>query len=228
VILVRDPDTADVGRNAHRLRADAARNRERTLEAAAEVFAERGLGATLNDVAHHAGLGIGTVYRRFPNKEALIEALFENKVSEAVALATEALAHPNAWDGVVTFLERMLQIQVLNKGFRDVLLHGPQGEDLAANFRSRITPPVTQLIGRCQAEGSLRADFVVEDVSMLIIMIGSVADYTRDDDPELWRRYLTLFVDGLATLRSSVSPLGAVPTAGVVAHAMGRLRKGPS
>jgi AcrR family transcriptional regulator len=93
--LVSDPDTSQVGRNARRLRADAARNRERTLEAAAEVFAERGLGATLNDVAHHAGLGVGTVYRRFPNKEALIDALFENKVTEAVALATEANSHPN-------------------------------------------------------------------------------------------------------------------------------------
>jgi hypothetical protein len=112
---------------------------------------------------------------------------------------------------------------VLNKGLRDVLLHGPQGEDLAANFRSRLTPPVTELIGRCQAEGTLRADFAPEDVPMLIIMIGSVADYTRDDDPELWRRYLALFIDGLATSRSSVSLLGEAPTAGVVAQAMGRL-----
>jgi AcrR family transcriptional regulator len=224
VISASDPDIVHVGRTAHRLRADAARNRERTLEAAAEVFAERGLGATLNDVAHHAGLGIGTVYRRFPNKETLIEAVFENKVGEAVALATEAIGYPNAWDGWVTFLERMLQIQVLNKGLRDVLLQGPQGENLAANFRSRITPLVTQLIRRCQAEGSLRPDFVAEDVLMLIIMIGSVADYTRDD-PDLWRRYLTLFIDGLVTSRSSVSPLGAAPTAKMIAHAMARLHK---
>jgi len=222
--LVSDPDTTHAGRNAHRLRADAARNRERTLEAAAEVFAEQGLGATLNDVAHHAGLGIGTVYRRFPNKEALIEALFENKVGEAVALATEAIGHPNAWDGWVTFLERMLHTQVCNKGLRDVLLHGPQGEDLAANFNRRMTPLVSELIGRCQAEGSLRADFVAYDVPMLIAMIGAVADYTRDTDPQLWRRYFALFVDGLATSRSSVSPLGAAPTARVVRQVMGRLR----
>jgi AcrR family transcriptional regulator len=187
------------------------------------VFAERGLGATLNDVAHHAGLGIGTVYRRFPNKEALIEALFENKVGEVVALATEAVGHPNAWDGWVTFLERMLHMQVRNKGLRDVLLRAPQGEDLAASFRSRITPLVAQLIARCQAEGTLRADFVVEDVPMLIIMIGSVADYTRDDSPELWRRYLALLVDGLVASRSSVSFLGEAPTEGVAAQVMGRL-----
>ena len=220
-----DPDNSDVGQNAPRLRADAARNRERTLEAAAEVFAERGLGATLNDVAHHAGLGIGTVYRRFPNKEALIEALFEDKIGEAAALATEALAHPNAWDGWVTFLERLLQAQARNKGLRDVLLRGPQGEDLAANFRSRMTPLVAELIGRCQAEGSLRADFVSDDVPMLITMIGAVADYTRDSHPQLWRRYLTLFIDGLATSRSSASPLGAAPNARVVTQVMGRRRR---
>ena len=70
--MANDPDTAHAGQSRRRLRADAARNRERTLEAAAELFAERGMEATLNDVAHHAGLGIGTVYRRFPNKQALV------------------------------------------------------------------------------------------------------------------------------------------------------------
>ncbi len=219
------PDNSDLRQKTPRLRADAARNRERTLAAAAEVFAEQGLEATLNDVAHRAGLGIGTVYRRFHNKEALIEALFEDKVGEAAALATEALGNPNAWDGWITFLERLLQAQAGNKGLRDVLLHGPQGEALAANFRSRMTPLVATLIGRCQTEGSLRPDFVTDDVPMLIAMIGAVADYTRDTHPQLWRRYLTLFIDGLATSRSSPSPLEAAPNARVVTQVLGRLRR---
>ena len=219
-----DPDNRDAGPNAPRLRADAVRNRERTLEAAAEVFAEQGLEATLNDVAHRAGLGVGTVYRRFPNKEALIEALFENKVGEAAAFATEAIGHPTAWDGWVTFLERLLQAQARNKGLRDVLLHGPQGEALAASFRSRMTPLVDELIGRCQAEGSLRPDFVSDDVPMLIAMIGAVADYTRETHPQLWRRYLMLFIDGMATSRLSASPLGDAPNARMVAQVVRRRR----
>src|SRR5579884_684684 len=69
------------------LRKDAERNRRRILDAAAELFTERGLGVTLNDIAHHADVGVGTVYRRFPDKELLIDALFEERFAEFVALA---------------------------------------------------------------------------------------------------------------------------------------------
>jgi AcrR family transcriptional regulator len=68
------------------LRKDAERNRRRILDAARELFAERGLGVTLNDIAHHAGVGVGTVYRRFPDKSRLIEELFEQQIGELVAL----------------------------------------------------------------------------------------------------------------------------------------------
>src|SRR5215475_14728741 len=87
------------------LRRDAERNRQRILRAASEVFTTRGLQASLDDVAQHAGVGVGTVYRRFPDKESLVEALFEERIQAMAALAEKALAEPDAWTGLVSFLE---------------------------------------------------------------------------------------------------------------------------
>src|SRR4030081_3887646 len=93
------------------LRKDAERNRQRILEAARELFTQQGLGVTLNDIAHHAGCGVGTVYRRFPDKEQLIDALFEERVGELVARAEEALSDRDPWLGLIGFLEYGLQQQ---------------------------------------------------------------------------------------------------------------------
>src|ERR1700712_1247603 len=93
------------------LRRDAAENRDRLLTAARQLFAERGLGVTLNDIAHHAGVGVGTAYRRFANKEEVIDALFEQGLQQVAAVAREALDDPDAWHGLVSFLERTLDMQ---------------------------------------------------------------------------------------------------------------------
>src|SRR3954470_3515659 len=87
------------------LRRDAERNRRRILEAARRGFAERGLGITLDEIARLAGVGVGTVYRRFPNKELLIDALFEERIGEVVALARAAAGDEDAWRGLSRFLE---------------------------------------------------------------------------------------------------------------------------
>ena len=87
------------------LRRDAERNRQRILEAAREAFAHDGLSVTLDEIGRRAGVGVGTVYRRFPDKDQLIEALFEDRMNEFVALADECLGFEDAWDGLVHFLE---------------------------------------------------------------------------------------------------------------------------
>jgi AcrR family transcriptional regulator len=93
------------------LRRDAERNRERILQAAAELFTERGLDVTLNDIAHHAGVGVGTVYRRFPDKETLIDALFEVRLAQIVALAEAQSRVEDPWEALSGFLERALEMQ---------------------------------------------------------------------------------------------------------------------
>src|SRR3954452_19836161 len=107
------------------LRKDAARNRERLLAAADELFAQRGLDVTLNDIAHHAGVGVGTAYRRFANKEEVIDALFEQRLDQVAAVAAEAAEDPDAWRGLATFLERSLQMQLEDRGLTQ-LLNNPQ------------------------------------------------------------------------------------------------------
>ena len=98
------------GTGTRSLRKDAALNRERLLAAASELFAERGPGVTLNDIAHHAGVGVGTAYRRFANKAEIIDALFEDRLQEIARLATEALAKEDAWEAFVAFFEQALEL----------------------------------------------------------------------------------------------------------------------
>src|ERR1700722_5589931 len=86
------------------LRRDAARNRQRVLKAASEVFTERGLDVSLDEVARHAGVGVGTVYRRFRTKEDLVEALFVERIEAVAALAEDAAEAPDPWSGLASFL----------------------------------------------------------------------------------------------------------------------------
>ncbi|MGD0313070.1 MAG: helix-turn-helix domain-containing protein [Acidimicrobiales bacterium] len=202
------------------LRADAARNRERILTAAAEVFAERGLDATLDEIAHRAGVGVGTVYRRFPGKEELIEALFEQAVNELVDLAEAALAHEDSWDGLVWFLERAASMQATDRGLRDVVLHSGYGLERVAHARGCIVPIVTRLIERAQADGYLRPDLVPADVPIIELMVSTVATYTSGLAPDLWRRYLNIVLDGLATDRVHRTDLSAAPSHDIVEAAM--------
>ena len=111
------------------LRRDAERNRQLILRAAAEVFTSRGLQASLDDVAQHAGVGVGTVYRRFPDKEALVEALFEERIQAVVALAEKALAEPDSWAGLVSFLESACTELATDHGLREILMFATYGRD---------------------------------------------------------------------------------------------------
>src|SRR5881398_821309 len=104
------------------LRRDAERNRQRILQAAREVFAERGLGVTLDEIARWAGVGVGTVYRRFADKESLIDALFEDGIGEVVALAEDALDYEDSWAGFVHWFEGFVAMQAQDRGLKEVLL----------------------------------------------------------------------------------------------------------
>src|SRR3954452_871058 len=111
------------------LRADAERNRPRILAAAASVFAERGLEVSLDDIAHAAGVGVGTVYRRFPDKDALIDALFEVKIGDAVQLAKACHEIDDPWTGFVTFMRGMCAMNAKDRGFKEALLSRDRGRE---------------------------------------------------------------------------------------------------
>jgi AcrR family transcriptional regulator len=180
------------------LRADAERNRRLVLETAARVFAERGLGATLNDIAHEAGVGVGTVYRRFPDKRALIDALVDVKFSNLVDLARAAADAPTAGEGLRTYIWGAAEARAHDRGLAQMLAGaGTPGEGANAQ-RRMLHGLVEDLVARAQAEGSVRPDVAASDVPMFMLMIGAVADGTRGVADGVWQRYARLLVDGLA------------------------------
>ncbi|WP_433829218.1 TetR/AcrR family transcriptional regulator [Actinoplanes sp. CA-015351] len=177
------------------LRRDAQRNRERIIEAAHEVFATRGFAATLDDVAHHAGVGVGTVYRRFPTKESLVEAVFTDRLEDMITLAEEALAAPSAWDGLVDFLRRATRMHAGDRGLRDAALTMDQHH--FARIGELMVPLLQQIIDRAHVEGTLRADAGMHDFPIILAMITDLAQNSAACRPELYERYLQLIVDGL-------------------------------
>jgi AcrR family transcriptional regulator len=193
------------------LRADAERNRAKILEAAAIVFAERGLDATLDEVAAAAGVGVGTVYRRFPDKDALVGALFQNAIDEIANLANQASTRENSWDALVWFLDEALQRECSNRGLRDVVVGSPIAEAQLDQAKCRIAPALEQLVQRAQRDGYMRDDLVAADFPIMKMMISFLGNMTATVAPELWRRYLTIILDGLVVSRTAPSPLDHAP-----------------
>src|ERR1700688_3298976 len=189
------------------LRKDAERNRQRVLEAARELFAGRGLGVSLNDIARHAGVGVGTVYRRFPDKEVLIEALFEERLAELEAIALAGLAMADPWDGIVATLTGVLELQEADRGFKELILYVDRSRDGIAPIRARMAPIVAELMARAKAAGQLREDIGPQDFPLLQILLGAVIDVSRDASPGLWRRYLELILQGMRAEPGPPAPL---------------------
>lgn len=197
--------------NPRPLRRDAERNRQRILRAAQQVYAERGLDVSLDEIAAHAGLGVGTVYRRFASKEELVETLFAERLREVVAAGEQALADPDAWRGLVGFLAGSHAMQAADRGLREIILSTRFGRDHVAEVRAGIQPIVTELVARAQRQGRLRADVAETDIPLIALMIGAVVDYTRPVQPEIWRRTLALVIDGLRARPDGLTPLEPAP-----------------
>jgi AcrR family transcriptional regulator len=191
------------------LRRDAERNRQRILEAARQGFAERGLGITLDEIARLAGVGVGTVYRRFPNKELLIDALFEERIGEVVALARAAAGDEDAWRGLSRFLEGAVDLLASDRGLRELVLGATYAPERIVHGRSRIKPLVDDMVGRAQAQGTLRPEVGASDFPLLLMMLDAVVDTTRDVAPATWRRALGIVLDGLRA--PGTTPLPGAP-----------------
>ena len=160
------------------LRKDAVENRERLLAAASDLFAERGLGVTLNDIAHGAGVGVGTAYRRFPNKEALIDALFEKRLQAVVDVAQNALDDPDAWNGLLTFLERALHMRHGDRGLDEIMNNRVLGEERVSQVRDRIAPIIAELVTKAKKQGVVRPDF--DQIGFDLYSARAVCDNRRD------------------------------------------------
>jgi AcrR family transcriptional regulator len=213
-MTLRADETSQDGQGERPLRRDAERNRQRILAAAAEVFTEHGLDATLDEVARAAGVGVGTVYRRFPDKESLVAELFRDRVDALVTVAEEACAARDPWQGLVTYLEFVAGALADDLGLRQLIMFGTYDRDQVCYARDRMRPVISRLVERAQASGDLRPDFAATDVKMIAFMLASIAEYAASAAPQVWRRYLAMLIDGLRPSRDGVSPLpAAAPTA---------------
>ena len=191
------------------LRRDARENRERILVAARLAFAEGGIDVSVEEIAQRAGVGMGTLYRRFPTKDALIDAVFEQHLDRIAASAEAGRANSDAWMAFIGYLTDVVRLQVNDCGLSQILGAYLSAEDLVARARTRLRPLVQQLIERAQDQGDLRPDVVYEDISVLLWTTGRVVDATRDVEPDFWQRYLALAIDGLRA--SSATPLPRPP-----------------
>jgi AcrR family transcriptional regulator len=178
------------------LRKDAARNREKVLAAAVELFAERGTDGSLEEVAKRAGVGIGTLYRHFPTRDALVEAAYRNEVAQLRAAADELLAELPPDQALEAWMARFVEYGTAKRGMRDALHSiAGGGSELFAETRGQVTEAVAVLLRAGAEAGTLRADVEPEDVLRAMGAIWMVAD--GDDYADQAMRILRLVLDGL-------------------------------
>jgi AcrR family transcriptional regulator len=208
-------------REVRGLRVDAERNRRRVMEAAQAAFAEHGLDVPLEAVAERAGVGIATLYRRFPTREDLIAACFEPRVAEYARAAEDALEAPDGWSGFRLFVERICAMQAADRGLKDVLTRTfPSAKGLEAH-RARGYELAVRVIDRAKAEGTLRTDFVPEDLVLLLMANAGVVQGAGEAAPTGWRRFVGMALEGCRSEGST--PLPPPPTPRQMIRAMRRL-----
>ncbi len=192
-------------------RRDAQRNRAKLIEAGRAALAELGPDAPLEEIARRAGVGIGTLYRHFPTREALVDAIFAEHIGGVRAAAEEAAAADDAWDGLVRFLEYVLELQARNLSLRSVLLRYGDERTLDEH-RARMHPLLARIVARAKEQGSLREDYTVGDLSLALWSFVPLFEATAAAAPNAWRRHLRILLDGMrpeAATPQQVRPLTA-------------------
>ena len=204
-----------------RMRSDAERNRSRIVAAAHEVFAEHGLDAPMAEVARQAGVGIATLFRRFPSREDLIAATFAERMAAYADAIDTALVDGDPWHGFCTYLERICGMQAADRGFTHVLtMSFPTAKALEAD-RDRAYHGLVELISRAKASGQLRDDFVPEDVVLLLMANAGVITAAGAAAPSAWRRVVGYMIQAFSA--DHVRPLPPAPRPRAVYRAMMRM-----
>jgi AcrR family transcriptional regulator len=175
------------------LRRDAARNRVKILAAARAVFDEEGVDVCVEVIAQRAGVGVGTLYRRFPTKEVLIEAVIDEVLEGVLTAGQDALAHESPADGFAEFIRAVGLIQFRHAGCLTRLWNSSTG-----TLRDQIEAVCRSLLSRAQAEDAVRQDLVYEDVIVLFWSLRGVIETTASVSPDAWLRHLDLLLCSLA------------------------------
>jgi AcrR family transcriptional regulator len=191
-----------------RLRRDAQRNRDAILTAARQVFCTHGLEAPLEEIARRAGVGIATLYRRFPTRSELLDAVLADTVQAHLEVAEQALAMDDPWEGFAFYLEETCRLQATDQGLNDAMgMRFPRAGTLEA-ARRRLYDLGGQLIHRAQQAGQLRADLTLEDLAFVTWANSRILQAVRAAGaPDAWRRHLGFLLDGFRADRASPLPV---------------------
>jgi AcrR family transcriptional regulator len=195
-------------------RADALRNRAALVTAAVEVLGRRGLDAPLDEIATAAGVGNATLYRHFPTRRDLVQAVFAEEMARYAAAVERALAEPDPWEGVRGYLAEICAVQAENRALADLVVSAEYTDET----RPTAVAHLRELLERARAAGRLRADFAIEDVAVLLMANAGVVRHTAEHAAAASSRLVALLLDGLAAEAATPSPPPPDPAA--VAHAL--------
>ncbi len=205
------------------VRKDVARNRALLLRSAEELFAERGVDVTLDEIARHAGVGVATAYRHFANKQVLVEAMFESRMSQFLAVMHESELIDDPREAFEAMLYRICELQAADRGMREAI-RANQAIDKVGQYHERGEPLFDGLFYRAKQAGAYRADCEPSDMIVAFWMIAAVIEATSEQSPDLWRRTLSFFLDGLRAEGEPRHPAPAGPlTRGQVGSIMDSL-----
>lgn len=201
------------------LRKDAQRTRGQVLEAATALFAARGVRVGFDEIAKRAGVGVGTVYRRFPCREVLVEALFAEKLELVRERAAAAQRIADPWEALVWFCESSIAEQQCDRGLTEVLARSAPEAGALDALRDEIGVAVEAVVRRAQEAGAARADLAYTDLAVCLHLLSRMGA----GEGEVWRRYLALFLDSIRA-RPDQSPLpGSAPTLATIEEIARRL-----
>lgn len=177
-------------------RRDARRNRDLLLVTARRLFAEQGLDVTLKEVAREAGVGVGTVYRHFPDKDALVTALFSPQLDDEVQRARHCAQAPDAWQALVDYLTETMRLQADNKGLRALMC--PQGSAYrpVRECKALMNPHLDTLVASAHDQGTLKPDCTLEDIAHLQVALVAIMDAT-DPESDAYERHLAHYLAGV-------------------------------
>ncbi|AIJ14840.1 TetR/AcrR family transcriptional regulator [Streptomyces lividans] len=205
---------------APRQRRDARRNRELLLEAAHEVFTEQGLDAALDVIARRAGVGNATLYRHFPTRAALVDAVFRDSLTGTMDAGERARKAPDAWAGLTGYLEVVFGALAADRGSNDLMTTHLRGVDSLEAVHEHNRRTVDTLLTRLRDDGTVRADVTTEDVLFGLAALGravpaltaataataaAASAPAAETAPDAWRRPLALFLGGLRAAPAAAS-----------------------
>ncbi|MEV0703662.1 helix-turn-helix domain-containing protein [Saccharopolyspora sp. NPDC050389] len=193
--------TTDAG-----LRADARQNRDRIVEVARELFAERGLDVPMAAIARHAHVGVATLYRRFPTKQALVTEVFADQFATCVSVVHDALADPDPWHGFRTAIEKVCAMQAVDRGFSAAFIAAfPDAVDVEQE-QHHAMQGFAELTRRAKATGQLRADFALGDLALLLMANGGVVAESAEASLAASRRLVAYLLSAFRATQAEPLP----------------------